>query len=241
MILPTHPRLVTSYGAPARESRIFCCGHLLNAVGPSGLAPTRPYVDLLHWSFLPRPMKEWPYDLLGPWAFREVFYPSSGPGGYLSPISPRSSGWFWDNQPKDPRSSLQSLFMTRNVFQAVWQKRFFTVCSCFDHSSTGALFHACALEVGISYCRTLNFIGCSPRASSGYWKIIPSKVFIRNLVFSLALCLRNWRCFLLKWWFIGCTGGCSPRASSGFLKIIHSKVFISCLFADSNPFFFRMH
>jgi hypothetical protein len=22
---------------------------------------------------------------LGPWAFREVFYPSSGPGGYLSP------------------------------------------------------------------------------------------------------------------------------------------------------------
>ena len=22
---------------------------------------------------------------MGPWAFREVFYPSSGPGGYLSP------------------------------------------------------------------------------------------------------------------------------------------------------------
>jgi hypothetical protein len=85
MILPTYPRLVMSYGAPARESRIFCCGCLLNAVGPSGLAPTRPYVDLLLWSLLPRPMKEWPYDLLGPWAFREVFYPSSGPGGYLSP------------------------------------------------------------------------------------------------------------------------------------------------------------
>jgi hypothetical protein len=31
---------------------------LLNDVGPSGFAPTRPYVDLLHWSFLPRPMKE---------------------------------------------------------------------------------------------------------------------------------------------------------------------------------------
>jgi hypothetical protein len=25
------------------------------------------------------------YDLLGPWAFREVFYSFSGPGGYLSP------------------------------------------------------------------------------------------------------------------------------------------------------------
>jgi hypothetical protein len=34
----------------------------------------------------PRPTKEWPYDLLGPWAFREVFYSFSGPGGYLSPI-----------------------------------------------------------------------------------------------------------------------------------------------------------
>jgi hypothetical protein len=32
-------------------------------------------------------MKERPYDLLGPWAFREVFYPSSGPGGYLSPTT----------------------------------------------------------------------------------------------------------------------------------------------------------
>jgi hypothetical protein len=31
---------------------------LLNAVGSSGSAPTRPYVDLLHWSFLLRPMKE---------------------------------------------------------------------------------------------------------------------------------------------------------------------------------------
>jgi hypothetical protein len=58
MILSTYSRLVTSYRAPARESRIFCCDRLLNAVGPSGFAPTRPYVDLLHWSFLPRPMKE---------------------------------------------------------------------------------------------------------------------------------------------------------------------------------------
>jgi hypothetical protein len=31
---------------------------LLNVVGPFGLAPIWPYVDLLYWSFLPRPMKE---------------------------------------------------------------------------------------------------------------------------------------------------------------------------------------
>jgi hypothetical protein len=30
-------------------------------------------------------MRGRPYELWGPWPFREVFYPSSGPGGYLSP------------------------------------------------------------------------------------------------------------------------------------------------------------
>jgi hypothetical protein len=30
---------------------------LLNVVGPSGLAPIRPCVDLLLWSFFPRPTK----------------------------------------------------------------------------------------------------------------------------------------------------------------------------------------
>jgi hypothetical protein len=54
---------------------------------PSGFAPIRPRVNLLCWLFLPRPTKEWPYDLLGPWAFREVFYSFSGPGGYLSPTT----------------------------------------------------------------------------------------------------------------------------------------------------------
>jgi hypothetical protein len=61
---------------------------LLIAVGPSGLAPIRPYINLFYWLSLPRPMKEWPYDLLGSWASREVFYPSGGPGGYLSPTFP---------------------------------------------------------------------------------------------------------------------------------------------------------
>jgi hypothetical protein len=82
---------LSSPGSVVRGSSVgksgLCCGCLLDVVGPSGLTPIRPYVDLLHWSFFPRPLKGWPYDLLGSWAFREVFYPFSGPGGYLSPTS----------------------------------------------------------------------------------------------------------------------------------------------------------
>jgi hypothetical protein len=48
MILPTYPRLVPLHGALARESRIFCCGRLINAVGPSGIAPIWSYVNLLY-------------------------------------------------------------------------------------------------------------------------------------------------------------------------------------------------
>jgi hypothetical protein len=34
-----------------------CCDYLLEVIGPSGLTPIRPYVNLLHWSFLTRPTK----------------------------------------------------------------------------------------------------------------------------------------------------------------------------------------
>jgi hypothetical protein len=62
-----------------------CCDYLLEVIGPSRLAPIRPYVDPLHWSSLLGPQGDdlTNYGALGP--FREVFYPSSGPGGYLSP------------------------------------------------------------------------------------------------------------------------------------------------------------
>jgi hypothetical protein len=63
----------------------LCCDLLARRCGPSGLAPIRYHVALPCWLFLPRPTKERPHDLLGPWAFREVFYSFSGPGGYLSP------------------------------------------------------------------------------------------------------------------------------------------------------------
>jgi hypothetical protein len=126
------------------------------------------------------------------------------------------------------------------------------------------LLHVCALEVGISFFGTLDFVGCtggapngcSPRASSRFWKIICSKVFIRNylyftlvlwlrasLVFNLVSCLRSRHYLGLKWKSMGCTedapNGCSPRASSGFLRIIYSKVFLSCLFVEGYPFCLR--
>jgi hypothetical protein len=62
-----------------------CCDYLLEVNGPSGLAPIRPYVDPVHWSSRPGPQGDDLTNLWGPWAFREVFYPSGGPGGYLSP------------------------------------------------------------------------------------------------------------------------------------------------------------
>jgi hypothetical protein len=69
----------------------FLLRSLARRCGSSGFAPIRPHVDLLCWLSLPRPTKERPYNLLGPWAFREVFYSFSGPGGYLSP-TPGSCG-----------------------------------------------------------------------------------------------------------------------------------------------------
>jgi len=81
-----------SMRAPARESRVSVAIYSLDVVGRPGLHQSGLTSSLLCWSFLLRPTKEWPYDLLGPWAFREVFYSFSGPRGYLSPTSPRSLG-----------------------------------------------------------------------------------------------------------------------------------------------------
>jgi hypothetical protein len=72
-------------GASARESRVSVAIYSLDVVGRPGLHQSGLTSLCFVWLFLPRPTKEWPYDLLGPWAFREVFYSFSGPGGYLSP------------------------------------------------------------------------------------------------------------------------------------------------------------
>jgi hypothetical protein len=104
------------YGAPAREGRVTavitvgCCWAVWACT------------DLaLCWSVSlvvpPRPTRGWPYELWGLWAFREVFYPSSGHGGYLSPTSPRSLGWFWNKRSKDPRSCLRYLILPGNALK----------------------------------------------------------------------------------------------------------------------------
>jgi hypothetical protein len=74
------------YVAPAREDRVtvVITARIYRAVWACD--------DPLYWAFLPRPTKGRPRELLGPRAFRKVFYPSGGPGGYLSPTSPRSLG-----------------------------------------------------------------------------------------------------------------------------------------------------
>jgi hypothetical protein len=69
----------------ARESRISVAIYSFDVVGRPGLHQSGLTSSLLCWLSLPRPTKERPYDLLGLWTFREVFYFFSGPGGYLSP------------------------------------------------------------------------------------------------------------------------------------------------------------
>jgi hypothetical protein len=91
MVLPTYPRLVPLHGTPARESRIFvvvACSTLWAVRAYTNPALRQPALLIVP----PQAHEGWPYDLLGPWASPEVFYPSGGPGGYLSPTSPRSLG-----------------------------------------------------------------------------------------------------------------------------------------------------
>jgi hypothetical protein len=80
---------LSSHGSVAWELQRGKVGSPLQSLarrcGPSGFAPIWPHIVLTCWLFPPRPTKERPYELLGPWAFREAFYFFSGPRGYLSP------------------------------------------------------------------------------------------------------------------------------------------------------------
>jgi hypothetical protein len=77
-------------GAPTQESRVSVAIYSFDVVGRPGLHQSGLTSSLLCWLFLPRPTKE-PHDLLGLWAFREVFYSFSGPRGYLSPTAAHHS------------------------------------------------------------------------------------------------------------------------------------------------------
>jgi hypothetical protein len=154
-------------GAPVREGRVtVVITAPIHRVVWACIDPVLRQSALLDVS--PRPTKGWPREPLGPWAFREVFYPSGGPRGYLSPTSPQ----FWNNRLKDPRSSWQSLILPRNTLKISLPGRYFwtlsdpvkTIFYCLFHYYSlkfGVLSQVHASEVSILHCRTLMFIGCT--------------------------------------------------------------------------------
>jgi hypothetical protein len=122
--------------------------------------------------------------------------------GYLSPTSPQSLSWFWNNRPKDSRSSLRFLILIRNT-----------------------------LKMGLSNCcfgtlsNLVKTVFCYPLLSL----FIGLRFIFQKLVFCLGL--MPWGSAFCSMGFrLGAPNGCSPRASSGLLKIIRSKVFISSFF-----------
>jgi hypothetical protein len=102
-------------GSSAGRSGL-CCDYLLEVVGPSGLAPIRPYVDPLHWSSLPGPPGDdlTNYGALGP--FVRSFILLVNPGDICPPQAPDLWVDFEINGPMilGPASSL--LILTRKRF-----------------------------------------------------------------------------------------------------------------------------
>jgi hypothetical protein len=115
---------LSSYGSVAWGLQRGKVGSLLWSLarrcGSSRFAPIRPHVDLLCWLSLPRPTKERPYELLGPWAFREAFYFFSGPRGYLSPTVTASTS---SSAPKPKRAKVSTcrlkFFGTTDVLKLI--------------------------------------------------------------------------------------------------------------------------
>jgi hypothetical protein len=138
-----------------------------------------------------------------PKAFSEAFLPSSGPGGYLSPTRPQSMSWFWNNQPKDSRSSLWFWFSLW-----WWALR---RCTCWT-----LLMNSEWLSKKQSFVVLLWYIQRSSSHASE--TDAPSSAYALEI---------NILSFGVKD-LLGAPNGCSPRALSGLLKIIHSKIFILC-------------
>jgi hypothetical protein len=116
---------------------------------------------------------------IGPKAFREVFQPSSGLGGYSSPTSPQSLSWFGNNRPKDSRSSLQLLILTTNALKIGLSSRCFWTLS--DSIKWSSVVFFC--------CYSLVFA-----------------LFLRNRCSVSGLCFGDQHSALWNSGFIGCTG-----------------------------------
>jgi hypothetical protein len=111
---PSSPGSVVR-GSSAGRSGLYC-DYLLEVIGPSGLAPIRPYVDPLHWSSLPGPLGDdvTNYGALGP--FVRSFILLVDPGDICPPQAPDLWVDFEINGPMilGPASSL--LILTRKHF-----------------------------------------------------------------------------------------------------------------------------
>jgi hypothetical protein len=127
---------------------------LARRCGLSGFAPIRPHVDLFCWLSLLRPTKERPYDLLGPWAFREVFYSFSGPGGYLSPTQTTPQLLFQvDLDELDEEEAPCTVL--RNMSTSVHDAYISTRSTIILHEgvSTRRLFREDTSDAGLGICR----------------------------------------------------------------------------------------
>jgi hypothetical protein len=111
----------SSLGSDVRGSRAgrsgHCCDHCLNSSGRLGLRRS----DLVSFHFIgrssPGPRRD---DLADYWAhgpLARYLVLLVDPGDIRPPQAPRSLGWFCHNRPKDLRSSLQSLTLTRNALE----------------------------------------------------------------------------------------------------------------------------
>jgi hypothetical protein len=74
------------HGGSSAGKSDLCCGHSLDVVDRLGLHPSGLMSLCSAGCLSPGPRKN-DLTIYWAWAFREVFYSFSGPGGYLSPTS----------------------------------------------------------------------------------------------------------------------------------------------------------
>jgi hypothetical protein len=94
----------------------LCCGCLLNVIG----AIQARADSALHRSallvVLPQAHERMTLWFIGPLGLSWGLLSFQWTRGISVPTCPQSLGWFWDNRPKDPRSSLRSSFYDKGYF-----------------------------------------------------------------------------------------------------------------------------
>jgi hypothetical protein len=166
MILPTYPRVAPLHESSSAGKSDLCCDRSLNFVDRPGLNRSGLVSPCSADYSFPGPRKN---GLTIYWALRPFvrsFTLLVDPGDICPPQAPD----LWVNL------EVISPKILGPACRRFEENDFLLFPPAFDLSQTEALFRARALEVGISLCRTLNFIGriggapngCSPRASSRF-------------------------------------------------------------------------